>query len=81
MNQIWTMVFVADNLVYGSKLQTMTLVDGYTRLSLNIQIDQSKKGEDVVRVLNSLMAIRGKPMTIKTDSGSEFINEVMDKWA
>jgi putative transposase len=75
------MVFVADNLVYGSKLQTMTLVDGYTRLSLNIQIDQSKKGEDVVRVLNSLMAIRGKPMTIKTDSGSEFINEVMDKWA
>jgi putative transposase len=33
------------------------------------------------RVLNNIVEIRGKPMTIKTDNGSEFISKVMDKWA
>jgi len=46
-----------------------------------IHVDQSLKGEDVVRVLNNIVAIRGKPMTIKTDKGSEFISKVMDKRA
>ena len=27
------------------------------------------------------MAQRGKPLTIKSDNGSEFISKVMDKWA
>jgi putative transposase len=34
----------------------------------------------VVRVLNLIVHERGKPQTIKTDSGSEFIGKVMDKW-
>ena len=44
-------------------------------------LDQNLKGEDVVRILNNIVAIRGKPMTIKTDNGSEFISKVMEKWA
>ena len=31
--------------------------------------------------MNNIVAARGKPMTIKTDNGSEFISKVMDKWA
>ncbi len=42
---------------------------------------QSIKGEDVFRMLNNIMAIRCKAMTIKTDNGGEFISKVMDKWA
>lgn len=38
-------------------------------------------GEDVVRVLNAIASMRGKPQTIKTDNGSAFISKVMDKWA
>jgi putative transposase len=81
INQIWSMDFVADNLFDGRKLRMLTVVDCYTRESLDIHVDQSLKGEDVVRVLNNIVAIRGKPMTIKTDNGSEFISKVMDKWA
>jgi putative transposase len=35
----------------------------------------------VVRVLNEICSLRGKPRTIKTDNGSEFISKAMDKWA
>jgi putative transposase len=75
------MDFVADNFFDGRKLRMLIVVDCYTREGLDIQVNQSLKGEDVVRVLNNIVAVRGKPMTIKTDNGSEFISKVMDKWA
>ena len=75
------MDFVADNLFDGSKLRKLTTVDCFIQKSLDIHVDQILKGEDVVRVLNNIVAIRGKPMTIKTYNGSEFISKVMDKWA
>ena len=34
-----------------------------------------------MRVLDDIVAHRGRPQTIKTDNGSEFISKVMDKWA
>lgn len=30
---------------------------------------------------NSIVNHRGRPQTIKTDNGSEFISKAMDKWA
>lgn len=57
------------------------VVDLFTRECLAIDVGQSLKGEDVVRVLNGITEQRGLPQTIKTDNGSEFISKVMDKWA
>lgn len=59
----------------------LTFVDCFTRESLDIHVDQSLKGENVVRVLGNIVRTRGKPLTIKTDNGSEFISKVMDTWA
>jgi putative transposase len=81
INQIWSMDFVADNLFDGRKLRMLTVLDCYSRESLAIQVGQSLKGEDVVRVLEQIAAKRGLPATIKTDNGSEFIGKAMDKWA
>jgi putative transposase len=75
------MDFVADALFDGRKLRMLTVVDLYTRECLAIDVGQSLKGEDVVRVLNDITTRRGLPRTIKTDNGSEFISKVMDKWA
>jgi putative transposase len=80
-NQIWSMDFVADNLFDGRKLRMLTVVDCYSRQSLAIHVGQRLTGEDVVQVLNHVVAQRGKPQTIKTDNGSEFISKAMDKWA
>lgn len=81
VNQIWSMDFVADNLFDGRKLRMLTVVDCCSRESLAIHVGQSLKGEDVVRVLNLIVHERGRPETIKTDNGSEFVGKVMDKWA
>lgn len=75
------MDFVAENLFDVRKLRLLTVVDCYTRESLAIYVGQSLKGEDVVQVLKGIVAARGKPKTIKTDNGSEFVGKVMDKWA
>lgn len=48
---------------------------------LAIDVGQSLKAEDVVASLNRICALRGLPVTIKTDNGSEFISRAMDKWA
>lgn len=81
INDIWSMDFVADNLFDGRRLRMLTVVDLFTRECLAIDVGQSSKGEDVVRVLSHICAQRGLPKTIKTDNGSEFISKVMDKWA
>ena len=56
----------------------LTGVDLFTRECLAIDVGQSLKGEDVVRVLTAITYERGAPRTIKSDNGSEFISKVMD---
>jgi putative transposase len=81
INEIWSMDFVSDALFDGRRLRALTVVDNYTRESLAIEVGQSLKGEDVVRVLDAVVAERGTPQTIKVDNGSEFISKAMDRWA
>jgi putative transposase len=61
INQIWSMDFAADNLLDESKLRKLTAVDCFTLESLGIHVDQSLNCEDIVRVLNKIVATRGKP--------------------
>jgi putative transposase len=81
VNEIWSMDFVSDATFDGRRLRALTVVDCYTRECLAIEVGQSLKGSDVVTALNRIVALRGKPLTIKTDNGSEFISKVMDRWA
>jgi hypothetical protein len=81
INDIWSMDFVAEALFDGRRLRTLPIVDIYASECLAIDVGQSLKGEDLVRVLEQLRMTRGLPKTIKVDSGSEFISKAMDKWA
>ena len=81
VNEIWSMDFVSDATFDGRRLRALTVVDCYTQECLAIEVGQSLKGSDVVTALNRIVALRGKPLTIKTDNGSEFISKVMDQWA
>jgi len=81
INEVWSADFVADALFDGRKLRMLTVVDCYTQECLAIDVGQSLKGEDVVRTLTRIAAARGKPRTVKSDNGSEFISKAMDRWA
>ena len=44
-------------------------------------MDQSIKGEDVVRMIRRISFQRGTPERILLDNGPEFIGKALDKWA
>ncbi len=65
----------------GRRFRALTVVDVYTRECLAIEVGQSLKGHDVVRVLQQISQQRGAPRRLFCDNGSEFTSQVMDLWA
>jgi putative transposase len=80
-NQAWPMDFVADQLVDGTKIRILTIVDVYTREALCTRVGQRLRGEHVVDVCNRLVASRGAPARVFVDNGSEFSGRLLDLWA
>lgn len=81
-NECWSMDFVMDALFDGRRFRALTVVDNYSRECLEIEVGQSLKGEDVVRVMERIKLTKGVlPRRIKVDNGSEFISKALDKWA
>ena len=80
-NQAWSMDFVADQLVDGTRFRALTIVDVYTREALDIVVGQRLRAEHVVETCNRLVAQRGAPARIFVDNGSEFSGRLFDLWA
>ena len=80
-NQVWSMDFVFDALANGRRLKTLTIVDDYTRESLDIPVAHSLCGHRVVRTLDTIARFRGYPAAIRTDQGPEFTGKALDQWA
>jgi len=56
-------------------------MDDFNRESLKIEIDTSLSAPRVVRALDQLIEIRGKPATLRLDNGPELISDALAKWA
>jgi putative transposase len=80
-DQAWSMDFVADQLQDGTRFRSLTIVDVHTREAVAIEVGQSLKGDDVVRVLNRMKAERAVPKVLFCDNSSEFTSQAMDLWA
>jgi len=80
-NQIWSLDFVADQYSNGGRFRALTVIDIFTRECLAIEVGQSLKGEDVVRVLHQIRQQRGAPQALFCDNGSEFTSQALDLWA
>lgn len=79
--EIWSMDFVADQLSGGAKFRILTVVDVFSREALAVEAGSRLRGEDVVAVLNKLMARHGPPKAVFVDNGREFTGRLMDMWA
>jgi len=80
-NARWSMDFTADALACGRAFRTLNIVDDFTRECLALEVDVSLPGARVVRVLERLVELRGKPEVIVVDNGPEFAGRVLDAWA
>jgi putative transposase len=67
-NQCWSMDFVSDALFDGRRIRALTVLDNHTRESLAIEVGQGITGEQVVRVMNRIIAVRGAPLSIRVDN-------------
>lgn len=80
-NARWSLDFMADATACGARLRTLNVVDDFTRECLAIEVDTSLGGSRVARVLERLVAERGRPAELLMDNGPEFTGRVLDAWA
>jgi putative transposase len=80
-NQEWAMDFIVDGLATGRMVRILSVVDAYTRECLALEADTSLGSGRVTRVLERLIAERGRPENVRSDNGPEFTSRRMIGWA
>ncbi|GAA6152846.1 hypothetical protein NBRC116587_22660 [Pseudoteredinibacter isoporae] len=70
-----------DATANGRRIKILTIVDDFTRESLDLVVSHSISGDYVARVLDAIAQFRGYPSAIRTDQGPEFTSKALDQWA
>jgi putative transposase len=79
-NQRWSLDFVSDALIDSRRFRILAVVDDFTRECLALVVDSSLSGRRVVRELNRLTELRGLPLMIVSDNGSELTSHAILRW-
>jgi len=80
-NYYWSIDFMSDALMNGSKIRTFNVIDDFNREALDIKAAFSIPARKVTSVLDSIAIIRGYPANIRVDNGPEFISAHFKNWA
>jgi transposase InsO family protein len=75
------MDFIVDGLATGRMVRILSVVDAYTRECLALEADTSLGSGRVTRVLERVIAERGRPDNVRSDNGPEFTSRRMIGWA
>ena len=65
----------------GEKFRALCIVDDFSREALAIVPDFSLSGVRVVRELDRLVSLRGRPILIVSDNGTELTSHAVLKWS
>jgi putative transposase len=79
-NQRWSLDFVSDALSNGRRFRVLAVVDDFTRECLGLVADTSLSGLRVGRELDRIIELRGKPLTIVSDNGTELTSYAIPHW-
>jgi putative transposase len=79
-NQRWSLDFVADQLIDGRRFRVLVVVDDFTRECLALVVDTSLSGRRVSRELDTLIALRGRPLMVVSDNGTELTSHAILQW-
>jgi transposase InsO family protein len=72
MNHIWSYDILEDRLENGRKVRILNVIDEYTRECLASDVAFGIKQHDVIDLLRYLFLVRGCPVFIRSDNGSQF---------
>jgi putative transposase len=79
-NQEWALDFAHDAVGCGRAIRVLSVMDGYTRECLALEVDTSFASRRVTRVLEQIIVERGVPQAIRCDNGPELTSRHFLAW-
>ena len=76
LNQTWALDFMADALYDRRRFRVMTLIDEGNREALALEVGTSIPATRVIRVLEELIALHGRPAAVRVDNGPELLAQL-----
>ena len=80
LNGIWALDFMHDALYGGRPFRTLNVLDEANREALAIEIGVAMPATRVIRVLEQLVELHGKPQALRLDNGPELTAQVFTEW-
>ncbi len=79
-NTTWSMDFVSDSLECGRKFRVLNIIDDFNRSAIAQEVAISIPASRLIRTLENVIWISGKPRNIRCDNGPEFISGQFQEW-
>lgn len=79
-NKSWHIDFMSDALAGGRKIRTFNVIDPFNRQCIGVEVGFSMPSVQVTRLLDRWIETHGKPDSIRSDNGPEFISKHFAKW-
>jgi putative transposase len=79
-NQEWALDFIHDVVAAGRAIRVLSVVDAHTRECLVLEVDTGFASRRVTRVLEEVIARRGRPLAIRCDNGPELTSRHFLAW-
>lgn len=79
-NITWSADFMQDRLEDGRKVRILNIIDDYNREALLCEPASSFPSKNVAELLDQLIEWYGKPLSIRTDNGTEFIAKAFEDY-
>jgi len=79
-NQRCSLDFAADVISDGRRLRVLVVVDDFSRECLALVADRSLTGARVARELDRIAELRGRPLMIVSDNGTELTSHAILGW-
>lgn len=80
LNQIWALDFMSDSLYGGRAFRTLNLIDEGNRQVLGIEVAHSIPSLRVIRVMEQLIELYGKPLRTAPGNGPELTSVAFTEW-
>lgn len=79
-NAEWGIDFMHDVLESGRQIRSLNIIDPFNRLCKGMFINYSMPATRVIELLEIAIECHGKPGSIRTDNGPEFISKRFQLW-
>lgn len=81
LNAVWALDFMHDSLYGGRTFRTLNVIDEADRCGLGIDVATSIPATRVIRFVEQLIEVHGKPQAIRCDNGPELVSQAFVDWS